>query len=56
MKWMALLSTLLLAACGLNNRDYVAYRQVIVSSPANKLGFLSDYPSVDVTHTTVKYH
>ncbi len=55
MKWVALLANLLLTACGLIDKDYTAYQQVIVATPSNHIGLFSDYPSLDVTETTIKY-
>ena len=54
MKWMALLLTLLLAACGINNTDNVAYRQVVVPSTNNLMGLWNNNSSIDVTTTTIK--
>ena len=55
MKWIILLVTLLLSACGLNNPDNVAYRQVIIPSPTDKTNLWDNNPTLDVTTNRTVY-
>lgn len=44
-----------LSACGLNNYDDVAYRQVITTPPpANKYTWVTNRESMDMTNTSVR--
>jgi uncharacterized protein YcfL len=49
MKWIALLSSILLASCSFNDSDDVANMQVMVPSSPQKANLWGDTPSIDVT-------
>ena len=55
MKWITLVFSILLTACGLNNKDEMAYRGVIVTPPPkNKIELVKNNNSIDVTTNTIQ--
>ncbi|MCC5791859.1 MAG: hypothetical protein JJT82_04515 [Legionellaceae bacterium] len=56
MKWMALLSVMLLAACGtIHTTEIVEYRQVVVEPVVERV-VLEETRPVDVTVTEIDYY